>query len=72
MDAADEAQRHEAAFLDAAVRARRIEPTEQQLRDESGVVICLDCGELIPAKRLKSIPDAARCVECQETWEASL
>ncbi|KAF0232512.1 MAG: hypothetical protein FD177_2399 [Desulfovibrionaceae bacterium] len=72
MDAADEAQKHEAAFLDAAVRARRIAPTEEQLRDESGAVICVDCDELIPAARLKSVPDAVRCVECQAAWEASL
>jgi len=72
MDAADEAQRHEAAFLDAAVNARRILPWEQQQRDESGAVICVDCGELIPAARLASVADAVRCVECQETWESSL
>ena len=70
MDAADEAQRHEAAFLQAAVNARRNEQEGEQMRDPAGTVICADCGEPIPPARLRSIPGAVRCVECQESWEA--
>ena len=30
---------------------------------------CADCGEPIPAKRLKANPQATRCVECQTEYE---
>lgn len=32
--------------------------------------ICLGCHDMIPARRLDSIPWAARCVDCQQQWEA--
>ena len=31
--------------------------------------ICIDCGEDISEKRLKSYPNAARCILCQEAFE---
>jgi len=31
--------------------------------------ICIDCGQPISEKRLKSYPDAARCLVCQELFE---
>ncbi len=31
--------------------------------------ICVDCGEPISAKRLKSFPNAERCLVCQEEYE---
>lgn len=70
MDAADEAQRHEAAHLQAAL-ARHHRPAEAQLV-EDGEVICLGCGDPVPPSRLRVIPDAARCVDCQEILEAAL
>lgn len=30
---------------------------------------CIDCGNPISEKRLKSFPDAARCLVCQEAYE---
>lgn len=30
---------------------------------------CIDCGELIGAARLKAIPNAQRCTECQAKTE---
>ncbi|MCO6436500.1 MAG: TraR/DksA C4-type zinc finger protein [Phycisphaerae bacterium] len=32
--------------------------------------VCADCGKRIPAARLRIIPDATRCVPCQEALEA--
>jgi DnaK suppressor protein len=32
---------------------------------------CMECGEEIPAKRLRALPWAAYCVPCQEAMEAS-
>lgn len=31
--------------------------------------VCMDCGQHISEKRLKSYPDAARCLVCQEAYE---
>lgn len=31
--------------------------------------VCVDCGASISEKRLKSYPDAARCLACQEIYE---
>lgn len=31
--------------------------------------ICVDCGLAISEKRLKSYPDATRCLSCQEAFE---
>ena len=33
--------------------------------------LCEDCGEDIPAERLKIVPGAVRCVLCQEKAEKS-
>jgi len=31
--------------------------------------VCIDCGNAISEKRLKSYPNASRCVACQELFE---
>lgn len=36
-------------------------------RDEFGR--CEDCGKWIQMKRLKAVPQASRCLECQARWE---
>jgi DnaK suppressor protein len=37
--------------------------------DDGTYGICVDCGEPISEKRLKSYPNAARCLICQEAFE---
>ncbi|MEE8484754.1 MAG: TraR/DksA C4-type zinc finger protein [Nitrospinota bacterium] len=37
--------------------------------DEFGV--CIDCEEIIPVKRLMSVPYVKRCIGCKEKWEES-
>lgn len=37
--------------------------------EEGTYGICLDCGEPIAEKRLKSFPNATRCLVCQELYE---
>lgn len=65
-DLADQAQAVEAANLAAALAAAaRQAPAEEQLVVD-GEVCCLDCEEPIPAARLKSVPNATRCCDCQE------
>jgi DnaK suppressor protein len=31
---------------------------------------CVDCGREIPAGRLKAVPEAVRCLDCQRSFEA--
>lgn len=33
---------------------------------------CIDCGDPIPEKRLKLLPEAERCTGCQEAHEKGL
>lgn len=35
----------------------------------SAVGTCADCGDRISAARLKTLPDAVRCVSCQREFE---
>jgi DnaK suppressor protein len=37
--------------------------------DEGTYGICSDCGQPISEKRLKSYPNASRCLVCQEVFE---
>lgn len=37
--------------------------------DDGTYGICVDCGQEIAEKRLKSYPNAARCLVCQEAFE---
>ena len=30
---------------------------------------CVDCGLPIPIQRLRAVPLAVRCINCQENWE---
>ena len=38
--------------------------------DTPGRRVCTDCGGDIPAARLVAVPDAIRCVNCQNIMEA--
>ena len=40
-----------------------------QMIDDGSYGICADCGLPISEKRLKSYPDATRCLVCQEAFE---
>jgi len=67
-DIVDQAQIAEDANLRAALAAARPAPAGEQLVLD-GVVCCADCEEPIPAARLKSVPDATRCRDCQDAHE---
>ncbi len=71
-DIADMAQaREEAHRARAILAARRMMHAGDQETDADGHVICADCGERIPAARLRVLPRAVRCVECQAKIERS-
>ena len=53
--------------------ARATEAMEALHRVDTGTYgVCTDCGEKIPAARLRAKPEAIRCVECQIFCERSL
>ena len=75
----------EADFAEQATQRENDEvltALEESIRDEMSLIektlglveagqygICEDCGTPIPAKRLRIIPHATRCVACEEVWQ---
>ena len=65
-DEIDAAQEREEFYKDMAIKKAL-----QKINDEDPLIIngrrcCLDCEQPIPKKRLNAIPDAKRCVYCQD------
>lgn len=74
-DRADRAQAEQNSRLDASLAARKIREhtaIRQAIDriDDGEYGICLGCHDMIPARRLNTIPWAALCVDCQQEWEA--
>ena len=77
MDDADLAQENQEIYRTQALRVHfekrnppvspfaKGEENDEPLWNEEGKRICRDCETRIPQKRLKAIPDALRCIECQ-------
>lgn len=49
----------------------RIQCALQRLRTNS-YGACIDCGNEIDHKRLEAIPEAERCIDCQQSYENNL
>lgn len=47
---------------------RRIDEARRALADGS-YGVCRDCHKPIPAERLRAVPEAVRCLECQRHFE---
>lgn len=47
---------------------RRIEEARRALR-EGTYGLCVGCGREIPAERLRAVPEAVRCLNCQRLFE---
>ncbi|AXF86431.1 hypothetical protein DTO96_102185 [Ephemeroptericola cinctiostellae] len=54
--------------LTDAVRDEAVYLAQQALQGE-GSDACGDCGTLIPMARRKAMPNATRCVYCQQVFE---
>ncbi len=54
-----------------ADEARNVEIAQQRLA-EGNYGICVDCGKEIPPERLEAIPEAIRCIDDQNRYEAQL
>lgn len=71
MDVADRADSENEHFVNNALynQHEQREQTNHHASSEDKVRYCVDCGEPIPAARLKAVPEAIRCVECQHIFE---
>jgi DnaK suppressor protein len=69
MDFFDRAQETDQRFREQALRAHFGKKVDEPLYDDKGKRVCMDCEARIPQKRLKAMPDALRCLECQEKEE---
>ena len=68
MDQFDRAQKLEQQQRDRALKAARQRPAEQPLMVD-GIRVCIDCLDDILTARLEHIPDAVRCISCQQDYE---
>lgn len=70
-DVVDIAQAQSDVLLEMQLAPR----LETQLSDDEIEIIalkgrdCVDCGLPIPVQRLRAVPLAIRCIQCQEDWE---
>lgn len=71
MDVADRADSENEHFVINALynHHKQREQTNHHASSEDKVRYCVDCGKPIPAARLKAVPEAIRCVECQKILE---
>jgi len=67
-DFGDDAQAAETLFREGAIAAALPAPAGSQVI-EDGRLVCAECGEPIPAQRLKAVPGATRCRACQAGFE---
>ena len=69
-DIFDRASALEQQERDASIARRTVLASAHEAPFEiEGVRVCLDCFEPIAKRRLKALPAAARCVECQTLKE---
>ncbi len=74
-DIIDQAQQLDREFNEKALAAnRQRREFDAMLHKETplvidGTVVCLDCGDDIPAARIAANPAAVRCVDCQARKE---
>ncbi|KGQ29191.1 hypothetical protein JP32_11720 [Gallibacterium anatis] len=64
MDLADIAQQRDERAYQQLLKQRKEVDVDLTLER-----FCVDCGELIPAKRLQVVPHCCRCVHCQAKVE---
>lgn len=63
MEAISERSVNEATYRKAQVRLERLVATKERIDDED-YGECLECGEEIGLKRLKTLPESTLCMEC--------
>jgi DnaK suppressor protein len=66
VDVFDRAQENDQLFRELALREHFAGRSKGQ---EERVMDCIDCGDEIAPARLKALPNAVRCLDCQEIKE---
>ena len=66
MDAIVSKSVHETSLKSARNRVAALEYAMKRLVEDAEFGYCMDCGDAIPFKRLLSMPEASRCVNCAE------
>lgn len=69
MDSIDVANNYQQ--IDVSARCQSIVNTVKNYSVGSTHIYCENCGCRIPDARLKAIPNAIRCVNCQAKYEES-
>lgn len=66
-DIVDKASEHQSQWLARSLAAQQAKSMQGHRPDDAseGERLCIDCDEVIPAKRIQANPCALRCVECQ-------
>lgn len=61
------------AFALIQMKAETLDQINQALSrlDEGAYGYCLECGEEIPERRLRALPFAIRCKDCEEAMEVA-
>ena len=67
MDIVDRAQEIQERLTEMALQPRRQKRNPNFAIDEGR--LCKKCGKTIPAERLKEVPFAVRCIQCQTEHE---
>lgn len=73
-DLGDQALTSTMELLSSSLQDSRVEEYNRivralQMIEDGTYGICVDCSEPISEKRLKSYPNATRCIACQEAFE---
>jgi phage/conjugal plasmid C-4 type zinc finger TraR family protein len=66
-DIIDRAQQYDEQYREIAIASHFSSRIAQ--RHQPRAADCIDCGEEIPADRREAVPDATRCIGCQEKHE---
>lgn len=69
MDEIDRAQEQEESQRDFALRNQLTQRRKTEPLLVDGEHVCIGCFEPIELRRLAAIPDADRCMQCQEDLE---
>ncbi len=70
-EALDVEPEEDLAFALIQMKAEMLERVSEAVRtfDEGAYGYCLDCGEVIGSSRLRAMPFAVRCRDCEQTRE---
>lgn len=73
MDELERAANNQSEFINYILQKHKnrkiLEEEMLKHRNADDIVYCEDCGKQIPLQRLRVVPTATRCVDCQRKYE---